>query len=131
MRRPSPLIRVGRALLGLVTLWCLGCSSYEPILGSLFGNAIGAKMDCGTDMSMSSASEATPTAPDDGQPAILAASNARSFDCGCGGSCHAPSPEPSVVATMIAPMPTAEPHQPSVPAAVTRAPLLPPPELAV
>ena len=43
-RRPSPLVRSLRAFVGLATIWCLGCSSYEPFLDSLLGTRAGTMM---------------------------------------------------------------------------------------
>jgi len=58
-----------------------------------------------------------------------APADAHGFDCGCGGSCHAPSLPPAAVAPRVSPVPTVVQSQPSEPASISRTPLLPPPEL--
>ncbi|MGH7616962.1 MAG: hypothetical protein ACREPM_07020, partial [Gemmatimonadaceae bacterium] len=125
MRRPSAPLRFARALVGLVTLWCLGCSSYEPILESLLGGTT--MMACDSEVGASSAS--TAGAADHGQSRIAASTDARNFDCGCGGSCYAPSLAPATVSIPRASVAAVDQQQPSAPIALTRAPLLPPPEI--
>lgn len=130
-RRPSLLLRTSRALIGLVTLWCLGCSSYEPLLGSLFGAGPNAMMICDSDMAAASTTPAASAVADQGHAnrVTAAPTDNRSFDCGCGGSCHAPSPNLATIVAAAAPVPAIEQLQPSEPASISRAPLLPPPQL--
>lgn len=129
-RRPSLLLRSGRALIGLVTLWCLGCSSYEPILDSLLG--AGGGMVCEPGMAMASSPGAVVATHNDrtlvSVSLVSAPTNDRGFDCGCGGSCHAPSLTLDAVTPRVSPIPTVEQSQPSEPASISRTPLLPPPE---
>jgi hypothetical protein len=78
----------------------------------------------GVDMRVSAASLDNATGM-----AVSAASDARDFDCGCGGSCHAPSPTmpvPPVRSELVA---HASDWHVAKPASVSRAPLLPPPEV--
>jgi hypothetical protein len=119
-------------LIGLVTLWCLGCSSYEPILDSLLG--AGGGMVCEPGMPMAGSPGAAVVTHDDRTPVsvsvVSAPTDARGFDCGCGGSCHAPSLTLAVGAPRVSPIPTVEQLQPSEPSSISRTPLLPPPERA-
>src|SRR5438046_3153073 len=54
-RSPATLPRAARALVGLVTIWCLGCSGYDPLLRSLVGANAGAMMACDPEMPMGAA----------------------------------------------------------------------------
>jgi hypothetical protein len=132
MHRVTPLLRATRALVGLVTIWCLGCTGYEPLMDRMLGSDGGA-MTCGsvlespasTDASPSSVSEPTHTA---GQIALSAQPTHRGFECGCGGSCHATSPTPLTAHVAHPVVHGVAQRQPSEPASVSRVPLLPPPE---
>jgi hypothetical protein len=116
MRRATPLLRATRAIVGLVTIWCLGCSGYEPLLGSLLGSRTSAMMACDGQ---------APTSA----PSVSAVPDSHGFDCGC-GSCHAASAvqwrvdySPPTLAAIVQPEPTE-------PAFIARVPLLPPPEFS-
>ena len=131
MHRPSRFARAGRALVGLITVWCLGCSGYEPLLGSLLGADATSGMVCASDMTMNGASaepstDAAKTGAGD-RAQVAAASDHRVFDCGC-GSCHAASPAQWNVAVMGPALPLIVPALPTQPLDVPRVPLLPPPE---
>jgi len=113
--------RLTRALVALITVWCLGCSGYEPLLDSLLGDADGG-MSC-AEMVQSADQSATSASP-------VAAVTAQhdSFDCGCGQGCHASSPLSGTPRTIRDVVPTVASLEVSTPPSVTRAPLLPPPE---
>ncbi len=128
MHRPSHLVRAGRALVGLITLWCLGCSSYEPILGSLLGVKTAVMMTCDTDKTPPATSAAVAASDRDHIGGTVSGSEERGFDCGCGGSCHAPSPTFAAIAAALSPVAAVEQQLPSEPLSIARAPLLPPPE---
>src|SRR6185295_15565045 len=115
LRRISPSVRVTRVLVGLVTIWCLGCSGYEPLLGSLLGVGTSAMMACDGD---------APTSA----PSVSAVPDDQGFDCGC-GSCHAPSATQWRVNAPTQTVPVIAGTEPIAPASLTRAPLLPPPEI--
>ena len=133
-RRPSPLLRVSRLIVCLVTVWCLGCSGYEPLLNGLLGFATGSAMNCASDMGSGAANgfaahaTADHVAPE--QPTAAATGEHRGFACDCGGSCHAPSPIRNSIALPHAFIAAIALPLPSKPASVSRAPLLPPPEFA-
>jgi hypothetical protein len=134
-RRPSFLLRASRAMVGLVTVWCLGCSGYEPLLDGLLGATPSSMMRCASDMDTGAAVDAAPSTvteqSHDAHASVSVPANDQGFDCGCGGSCHAPSPTPSVTPAPRIPVTAVVQAQPSAPPSVFRAPLLPPPEFAV
>jgi hypothetical protein len=115
-----------RALVGLVTVWCLGCSAFEPLLSQLFGRPDAVGMECGPGASQ---------APADGvgQPAVGAPERpegAAAFSCGC-QSCQVPSPTLAMLAPHEVPTPFVEPVQLTAPQSVEREPLVPPPQRAL
>jgi hypothetical protein len=130
-RRPSPLLRATRALTALITVWCLGCTGYEPLLSTLLGESAGGMMACGSVMGTAAADAVSPAGHGTNQAAVSdAAQSNHSFDCGC-GSCHAAAPtQPIGRAPSSLPLALAQ-HEPSEPASLSRAPLLPPPQIAV
>jgi hypothetical protein len=136
-RRPSTALRALRCLVVLVTVWCTGCSGYEPLLDAALGRS-GVGMDCASEDGSSSAqAQASETAV--GSERVDAAraisvlpmsSSEKGFSCGC-TSCHAvtlaswsytPLAAPAISLT-IAPEPEL--------VSVERVPLLPPPERTV
>ena len=123
-RRPSQLLRCSRLLVCLVTVWCLGCSGYEPLLNGLLGFTTGSAMNCASDMGAGAAD----IAPE--QPTAAATGEHRGFACDCGGSCHAPSPSRETIALPHAFIAEIAVLLPSKPASVSHAPLLPPPQFA-
>ena len=133
LRVPMP-IRVLRALTGLVTVWCLGCSAYDPMVGFLFAGSSASVMNCvedatprggpGTSTLAASPEHAspTPTIADAGASGV-----SRSFDCGC-QSCTAPSVSSYVAQTMAAPTPSTPSLAISDLRSIEREPLVPPPQ---
>jgi hypothetical protein len=131
MRRTTPLLRALRALVALVTVWCLGCSGYESVLSLLLGSGAGAVMTCGSETAMGAAGSTSATSDvSGGHQRVLGSSSQRGFACGC-GSCHAASPVHGHFSTLRIPLPAVAQGQPAEPAAVSRVPLVPPPESAV
>jgi hypothetical protein len=129
MRGPSTLLRTIRAMTAVITVWCVGCTGFEPLLDAAFG-AGASVMTCGSD-DAPMGTELSPASTDGSgaQPAVsAAAAEHRGFDCGC-GSCQsaAPSvwtfqPAPDVaLATVFGRI--------GMLASIVRAPLLPPPQL--
>jgi hypothetical protein len=128
--RSSPLLRIGRAVTALVTVWCLGCSSFEPLLDSLLGAEGTGMMSCASEQ-MAQPSAGEPTVASTGTPAgsptlDLPPAGSR-FSCAC-TSCQAPTPQAPIVAAVAEPMPGIEPSTLTTPLSVTRAPIAPPPE---
>lgn len=123
------LLRSTRALVGLVTIWCLGCASFEPLLASLLGGSASTLMSC--DLEIQAGSVATSGATDAHSIGTVSpTTQSRSFDCGCGGACHAPSPASKAPATSVSPLARIAQFEPSAPLSVVRIPLVPPPKLA-
>ncbi|MDQ6610895.1 MAG: hypothetical protein M3Y64_00560 [Gemmatimonadota bacterium] len=134
-RQPSLLLRATRALVGLVTVWCLGCVGYEPIVDSLRGASASTIMDCASMSAgeMVGGSQPTQTMQEalSLQPTISEAPVNGAFDCGCGGFCHAVSITYNAVAVSPLNVLKQLQQQPAEPASVSRAPLLPPPQRVV
>ncbi len=129
-RRTSPLLRATRALVGLVTIWCLGCTGYESLLDAWLGDSSVALMSCdsamGVDIATSAGAVEAP-ATKSGDAAVSELANHRGFACDC-GSCHAPPMNPrAVLVPRLAPVAVVH-FQPPEPASISRTPLLPPPE---
>ena len=128
MKRPTTAVLIARAFTGLVTIWCLGCSGYEPLLNALLGT--GAVMTCASEMSEGTERGAMSAAVDSAaNTSVVTAeeSSARGFDCGC-GSCHAPSPRPADLAAASSPRPFVVGAPIIEPVSVSRAPVAPPPQ---
>jgi hypothetical protein len=125
--------RVLRALTALVTVWCLGCSAYEPLLAELLGPSAGRGMACDSEGQMVGSAAVTTAAPHDAGGAKVASAAAatsdQGFACNC-QSCHSATP---VVLSVVS-QATLTPYLPeSTPAellSIARAPLVPPPQTA-
>ena len=90
-RRPSISTLMARTLTALLTVWCLGCSGFDPLLGAIMGRTSG--MTCQSDTRMD-------RQPESAAPSVSAASvtaSSSTFDCGC-GSCHSTAPNNWTVA---------------------------------
>jgi len=127
-RSSSPLLRAVRALTALVTVWCLGCSAYEPLLGWVFGAKGNWMMACDSDPAVTAQDVPMPL----GTSHEISAPSSRDshdYDCGCGGSCHAPSASATRLGELRSPVSVVIAFQPAEPSSVSRTPLLPPPEL--
>lgn len=121
MRRPSSLLRAVRAMTAVITVWCVGCTGFEPLLDAALGTGASV-MTCEPSAAAASA--------DHHQAAVAAtAAGHQGFDCGC-GSCHSVAP----IMLAFQPVPHAAPamtfDRPETLASVVRAPLLPPPQRA-
>lgn len=136
-RHPSTALRVLRALVVLVTVWCTGCSGYEPLLDAALGRS-GVGMDCASDDGAPPARSQAPTpgaAADVGHAAapisvLPLSSSEKGFSCGC-ASCHAVTLASWSFTPLAAPAIAlaAAPELPLV--SVERVPLIPPPEHTV
>ena len=143
-RHPSLLLRLTRAFVGLVTIWCLGCFAYEPIVDSLRGSGAVSAMDCGERRAIeagrvengslgagkaaTSAGATSVDAKSVGATSVGATPSESGFDCGCGGLCHAVSIPYQTLSVPQLIVPLVAHDQPTEPASVTRSPLLPPPQ---
>ena len=121
--RPTPLLLLARALTAAITVWCLGCAEYDPIIKAVLGDGASA-MRCASEMMQQSGTDA-------GQNTAASFETSGAQDgltCGC-ASCHSASPQSVVVVAERAPAPSAEPSSFAAPVSVVRAPNAPPPEL--
>jgi hypothetical protein len=143
--RVSLSTRLVRSLTALVTVWCLGCSSYEPLLSGLGFGTAGMGMECGSEGAMddgamavrSSAAERTAVADPgvssgSGERSVTAAASesARGYDCGC-QSCHAASPTEFTFIGSPASTPDVPLSTPVALSSVAQQPLVPPPQSAL
>ena len=135
-RHPSLLLRLTRAFVGLVTIWCLGCFAYEPIVDSLRGSGAVSAMDCGERRAteagrVANGSVHTGIVETNVDAASVSATPSESgFDCGCGGLCHAVSIVYETLGIPTLTVPLVAQELPSEPVSITRSPLLPPPQRA-
>ena len=134
-RQPSSSLRVLRALVVLVTVWCTGCSGFEPLLDAALGRSE-AGMVCASQMSeaaeMGRMSASTVAEGGQSRPAIsgLSSSAQQGFTCGC-MSCQTVAPGTWSFALLPAPaLPPVVTAEPAL-VSVGRVPLLPPPERTV
>ena len=132
-RRPSAPRRLFCALTALVTVWCVSCSAFEPLIAGLIGISPG--MVCGSElMQMTSSAEpsvAEANAPGS-QPSQATISDGQQsrdgFACIC-QSCTVTAPAQTAVALSASPSyRTPSFVTPSL-AEITRQPLVPPPQL--
>lgn len=124
-RRMSRTRRVSRILTGVIAVWCLGCSAFDPIIGLLAGADASAVMLCGAD-------EVRPvTGPQSGPaiPSVSAASDATQpmSVCDC-QSCCAPAPISLMLAADRSTSPRIDPADIVAPLSLARQPLVPPPQ---
>jgi hypothetical protein len=134
LRPPSTLTRALRALVALVTVWCLGCSAFEPLLDHLAGAPAGSEMICASDTGIGERVEGSlPSAvPDAGLQARLTSSDvpaeSHAYECGC-QSCHAVQLAFVAVAPATPALPARlQTLEPTTPPSVSREPLVPPPQ---
>ena len=103
--RASTLVRALRALTAVITVWCTGCSGFEPLMNSMLGSEIAA-MSCASAQrdTMPGMGMTAADTQDDGRSVAAAGEDARSVDCEC-GSCHAVAVTHEVVAEVATPRP--------------------------
>jgi len=124
MPRRSRLTRTLGCLTALLTVWCLGCSAFDPLIASLFPES-GRMMVCAGDAPVS----AIQTATQDEQAASIAAADSDGDGAACDcGSCYAPAPAALAVASPPGPLPQQPAAEPGLPPSFERAPLVPPPQ---
>ena len=123
-------LRLVWAATALVTVWCLGCAAFDPLLHQLAGSGEGAMM-CASDGGAPAPTGVATLGSRTGAPTatIAATPTAGSHGniCSC-QSCHAAHTAPVDLASAAQPTPRAEGTEPTPPISVARSPLLPPPE---
>ena len=147
LRPPSTLTRALRALVALVTVWCLGCSAFEPLLDHLAGVSAGVGMVCASDGGASERLDVSPSSAESSGGAAAAALSSPSvtsiaaptdapagqhaYECGC-LSCHAVQLALAGVApARPAHLERLQALEPGTPSSVSREPLVPPPQRAL
>ena len=103
--RASSLVRALRALTAVITVWCTGCSAFEPVLNTMLGSSI-VTMSCASAQrdTMPGVAMTAGDADGDGSSVGAAGEDGQSVDCAC-GSCHAVAISHQVVAQVAAPRP--------------------------
>ena len=119
-------------LTALVTVWCLGCAAFDPLLDALLGSRPGMGMRCASDGGSDVPTAATLNMAREDSLQVRADPSEGSEQtdgvvCGC-QSCYAPAPALLPVALDPLPPPAALVFEPSAPASIEREPLVPPPQ---
>jgi hypothetical protein len=129
-RRFSPLLRLVWATTALVTVWCLGCSAFDPLL-ALLGGSSGPMMVCASDGVVSASQESTVATTSSTVETIsvapVSSPTTHGDVCGC-QSCQAAESDRLQQQIAAEQTPRVERIEPTAPASVTRSPLLPPPQ---
>jgi hypothetical protein len=129
-RRLSPLLRLVWATTAIATVWCLGCSAFDPLFALLDGSSA-PMMVCASDGAAPAAhgSAVAATGSSARTSTVAAASSLATHAdaCGC-QSCLAAQSNKVEQQISGHPAPRVERIDPSAPASITRSPLLPPPE---
>ena len=126
--RRSPSLRLIWAATTLITVWCLGCTAFDPLLAQFGGSATMACASVSSEQQPLGAAVSGISA-DMSASAVTAAPSAAATDIGCScQSCHAAQSMPHEQRIVTQPTPRIDGPQPASPATVTRSPLLPPPE---
>ena len=138
-RRVSVSARAIRSLTALITVWCLGCSSFDPLFDGLGLGTASLGMECGSGEVMNvrdTGSDVSPAAAGrsaaGSERAVKAPADehAQGYDCGC-QSCHAPTPPQFAFVGTPAVAPDAPITTPVALSSVVREPLVPPPQRAI
>jgi hypothetical protein len=136
-RHSSPALRALRCFVVLVTVWCTGCSGYEPLLDAALGRS-GVGMRCAgeSDAPSANAQGRAPAVTDERSHAAAAisvlpmSSSEKGFSCGC-TSCHAVTLASWSYTPLAAPAISLANAPELALMSVERVPLLPPPERTV
>ena len=128
MRRATRHTHAARALTAVITVWCLGCRAFDPLIAALVPGPGGEKMVCAADARAGSIVATARVADSSPSVSEITDQNTQTGDsCGC-DSCYAPA---ATAVALVLPAP-AIPHQPSAdpvaPPSVDRPPLVPPPQ---
>ena len=123
------LTRLTRVSVALVTVWCLGCGAFEPLVSSLTRGTTGA-MNCDSEQTVKIASATAAEGIGASQVQTIVAVDRHeqgSYSCSC-ESCYSVSPVMVSFGLWSAPLPQAITQ--TVPSfeSVKREPLVPPPQ---
>ena len=128
-----PFTRLTGLLVGLVTVWCLGCGAFEPLLRFLTDSAA-TGMNCGSEQAQSSLPfKGAPVASEhegSGQTQVVTSldQHEQGISCSC-GFCYSASPLALSLALEPVPAPQAIPGTVPFFESIEREPLVPPPQL--
>jgi hypothetical protein len=131
--RPSRCTHASRALTALITVWCLGCSAFDPLLSRLAGRDAGTGMVCAADDGMDGAVRLRGEAGAATAGAIVTADDAGRQEtafCDC-QSCCAPAPTPMPIGPLTLPMAAIDLREPLAVPLPKPEPLVPPPQVAL
>lgn len=136
MRPICRAARLLRAFTALVTVWCLGCSGFEPLLAAFGQAGANGVMTCGSAVQRPDPGAPATVAPivtAGGQSSVQAASgqdDMGGFTCSC-QSCTAESLARGTVAPSVQHAPSSPLFEPAIFVSFARQPAVPPPERAV
>lgn len=114
-------LRAMRAAAGLVAIWCLGCTAFEPLLDQLIGSR-GSAASCASMDDMASHDLSAPSSIRE----AIAPTDQGVMGCGC-DHCVAVQTAPTEVAIVPQPLPTEVASLVGAPLTIDREPLVPPP----
>ncbi len=126
--RLAPSSRVFRALTAIVTVWCLGCAGFEPLIDALQTDRGEASSSCANEARMSGTDDAQDVGHTRTMRVGAAADDHGHLGCACGTSCLTTLLSPVRVAGSGAPVPAIDQDVARAPASTVRPPLLPPPQ---
>jgi len=125
MRPRSRLVRPFRALTALLTVWCLGCSAFDPLISQLTGSPM---MDCESQRNGSTGAVTATNVDQELSVRPLETDDltrATACDCQC---CLAPAPTALAVAPTTERVPEDLQGRFAAPTSIERTPLVPPPQ---
>lgn len=128
------LTRLTRVSVSLVTVWCLGCGAFEPLVANLTG-ATTSGMNCGSEQAaasplgeVDSAAGAEGTGSSQVQTVLAVDRHEQGYSCGC-ESCCSVSPTRISLAVPDATAPEAIQETVAFFESTKREPLVPPPQV--
>jgi hypothetical protein len=129
--RFSLLHRLLRAGTAAVTVWCLGCSAFDPLLSQLAGGSTSGMVCAGDERGGASGAASNESTSDDKRVRATPTDEGRSGGaiCDC-QSCTAPSPSPLLAVIPSPTLPRLAPVLSATPSSRDTEPLVPPPQLA-
>lgn len=130
--RPSLLVRLLRAGTAAITVWCLGCSAFDPLLSRLGGESTRAMICAGDDQAGASGAVSTDSASDVERVRATPEDEGRPEGalCDC-QSCTAPSPAPLLAVDPESTLPRLDAVPSATPSSRDTEPLVPPPQVAL
>jgi hypothetical protein len=129
-----PLTRLTRVAVALVTVWCLGCGAFEPLVANLTGATISG-MNCGSEqttpsppLEVGSGAAAEGIGSSEVQAVVAVDGHEQGYSCGC-ESCCSVSPTRISFALPHAAAPEVIQETVAFFESTKREPLVPPPQV--